>query len=140
MFVPPSGTVTFLFTDIESSTQLARLHPDAMPVVLARHHALLYHAITGPSGYILRNIGGALNDAFATAPDALGAALAAQRSLYTEDWGATGPLRVRMGLHSGTALPRGGDYDGYLTLSHTKRLMSTAYGGQILLSHATEIL
>ena len=136
----PTGTVTFLFTDIEGSTQLTRLHPEAMPLALARHHAILQDAIAAHHGYVFRTIGDEFNVAFATAPDALAAALAAQRGLHTEEWGETVPLRVRMGLHTGLATPRTDDYDGYLTLSHTKRLMSTAYGGQILLSQATEVL
>src|SRR5262245_23417460 len=136
----PTGTVTFLYTDIESSTQLTRQHPNAMPVALARHHVILHDAMKTHHGYVFRIVGDEFDVAFAAAPDALAAALAAQRALYAEPWGPTGPLRVRMGLHSGTALPRGDDYDGYLTLSHTKRLMSIAYGGQILLSRASQVL
>lgn len=140
MFVRPSGTVTFLYTDIEGSTQLARLHPEDMPPALARHHAILQDAITTHNGYIFRVVGDEFNVAFANAFDALSAALQAQRGLHIEVWGATVPLRVRMGLHTGPATARTDDYDGYLTLSHTKRLMSTAYGGQILISEATQAL
>src|SRR5262245_53085442 len=112
MFVPPSGTVTFLYTDIQSSTQLTQQHPDAMPAALARHHANLQQAIAAHHGYLFRTIGDEFNVAFASAPDALAAALAAQHALQREDWGATGPLRVRMGIHTGTATVRGDDYDG----------------------------
>ncbi len=135
----PTGTVTFLYTDIEGSTQLTQKHPDSMPDALARHHAILHQAITQHNGYVFRIIGDEFNVAFATALDALAAALAAQRALHEQPWGET-PIRVRMGLHTGPATPRADDYDGYLTLSHTKRLMSTAYGGQLLLSDATEAL
>src|SRR3990172_5501879 len=127
MSLLPTGTVTFLFTDIESSTILARKFPDAWPMIQARHHALLQTAMTTHQGYVFRTIGDELDVAFETALDALAAALALQRALHTEDWGMTGPVRVRMGLHTGPATPRAGEYEGYLTLSHAKRLMSTAY-------------
>ncbi len=136
----PSGTVTFLFTDIEGSTKLARLFPDGWPTIEARHNVLLQSAITANHGYVFRTIGDEFNVAFASALDALEAALAAQTTLHTENWGAIGAIRVRMSLHTGQAKARANDYDGYLTLSHTKRLLATAYGGQILLSQATEVL
>lgn len=136
----PTGTVTFLYTDIEGSTRLAELRPEAMPAALVRHDAILHEAVTAHDGFVFRKIGDEFNVAFATPLDALGAALAAQRGLKQHPWGATGPLRVRMALHTGPASPREGDYEGYLTLSHTKRLMSVAYGGQILLSQTTEAL
>jgi len=136
----PTGTVTFLYTDIEGSTQLARTFPDAWPQAQARHHALLETAIATRHGVIFRTVGDEVNAAFETALDALAAALAAQVALHAEDWGTIGSLHVRMGLHTGPATPRAGDYEAYLTLSHTKRLMSTAHGGQILLSEATEAL
>ena len=140
MSLLPSGTVTFLFTDIEGSTKLARQYPDALPAALARHHAIVQAAISAHHGTVFRVIGDEFNAAFATAPAAIAAAVAAQRALRQEPWGPTGPLRVRMGLHTGPATPRTNDYEGYLTLSHTKRLMSTAYGGQILLSQASAAL
>ena len=130
MALLPSGTVTFLFTDIEGSTRLARRFPDAWPVIEARHTALLQTAITSYQGYVFRTIGDELGVAFETALDALAAAIAGQRALFTEDWGGKGPIRVRMGLHTGPATPRADGYEGYLTLAHTKRLMSTAYGGR----------
>src|SRR5512142_51927 len=155
----PSGTVTFLFTDVEGSTQLARQHPDAMPLVLARHHALLHQALTAHHGYVFLIVGDEFEVAFPTATDALAAALAAQRTLLQEFGNRSAqvgdpmpsasnlqpptsnlPLRVRMGMHTGQATPRGNDYEGHLTLSHTKRLMASAAGGQILLSQATEAL
>ncbi len=136
----PTGTVTFLFTDIEGSTKLAQQFPDVWLSAQSRHHAILHQAITQHNGYVFRIIGDEFNVAFATALGALAAALAAQRALHQQPWGETGQIRVRMGLHTGTATPRADEYEGYLTLSHTKRLMSIAYGGQILLSQATEAL
>src|SRR4051812_26612512 len=99
----PAGTVTFLFTDIEGSSQLWAEHPEAMQAALARHDALLRAAIEAHGGSVFKTVGDAFHAAFATAVDALLAALDAQRALAAEAWGATGPLRVRMALHSGAA-------------------------------------
>ncbi|HZD55651.1 MAG TPA: tetratricopeptide repeat protein, partial [Anaerolineales bacterium] len=140
MSLHPTGTVTFLFTDIEGSTKLARKFPHAWPMIQAQLNDILQAAITTHQGYVFRAIGDELGVAFETALDALEAALAAQRALFAEDWGEKGPIRVRMGLHTGPATPRAGGYEGYVTLAHTKRLMSVAYGGQILLSESAEAL
>jgi len=136
----PTGTVTFLFTDIEGSTKLARKYADAWPMIQARHHVLLETAITAHQGYIFQAMGDEFNAAFETAQDALAAAVASQLALLKEDWGVSGSIHVRIGLHTGPAKLLGDDYEGYLTLSYTKRLMSTAYGGQILLSESAEAL
>src|SRR5262245_20016779 len=93
----PSGTVTFLFTDIESSTQLIQRHPNASESALARHQSLLKNAIDSHRGRVFQVIGDALLSAFTNADDALAAALAAQRAMQQEDWGEVGALRVRMG-------------------------------------------
>src|SRR5712692_2024143 len=137
---PPTGTVTFLFTDIEGSTQLAQQFPDALPAALARHHAILRDAIETHGGYVFQIIGDAFCAAFATAPNALAATRVAQRALHTEPWGATGPIRVRMGLHTGEAEWRDGAYHGYLTQTRVQRVMSAGHGGQILLSQTTHDL
>jgi len=133
----PSGTVTFLFSDIEGSTRLAQQFPDALPSALARHHSVLQHAIDSNHGYVFHIIGDAFCAAFGTAPDALGAALAAQRTLNSANWG-NAVIKVRMGLHTGEAEARDGEYQGYLTLSHVQRLMSAASGGQVLVSSVSE--
>ncbi len=132
----PTGTITFLFTDIEGSTQLWEAHPDAMRPALARHDALLQQAMATHRGYAFKTVGDAVCAAFATAGDALGAALDGQRALATERWGETGPLRVRMALHTGIADERDGDYFGP-TLNRVARLLSAGYGGQVLLSRVT---
>src|SRR5437867_3620407 len=80
----PTGTVTFLFTDIEGSTRLWEEHPDAMPLALARHDALLRAAIEANGGVVFKTVGDAFCAAFASAPDAADAALAAQRDLRNE--------------------------------------------------------
>lgn len=135
----PTGTVTFLFTDIEGSTQLWEQHPEAMKAALAQHDALLREAIEAHGGYVFKTVGDAFCAAFPTAPDGLLAALAAQRSLHTGPPIANLHLKVRMGLHTGAAEERDGDYFGP-PLNRVARLMSAGHGGQILLSFATEAL
>jgi class 3 adenylate cyclase len=137
----PDGTVTFLFTDIEGSTSLAQQYPDAMPALLARHHAILRASIQAHHGYIFEVTGDAFCAAFPTAGDALNAALEAQRGLQHETW-APAAVQVRMGLHTGAAqanMPGDstGSYTGYLTLTRVQRVMAVAHGGQVLLSNST---
>src|SRR5215217_7583741 len=82
----PTGTVTFLFTDIEGSTNLAQQYPDALPALLARHNTILREAIELHHGQVFRIIGDAFCAAFPTPSDALKAALMAQRALQHEPW------------------------------------------------------
>jgi class 3 adenylate cyclase len=138
MSMKPTGTITFLFTDIEGSTKLWEQHPAAMQVALARHDRLMREAIELQGGYVFKTMGDAFCAAFPTATEALSAALAAQRALSTEAWGQT-PIRVRMALHTGPAEECAGDYFG-LTLSRVARILSAEHGGQILLSLATKEL
>src|SRR5438477_8894082 len=126
MSLPPSGTVTFLFTDIEGSTRLAQAHPADWESARQRHHAILGAAIEAHQGYVFQIIGDAFCVAFTTASNGLQAALTAQRALHTEAWGET-PICVRMGLHTGAAEFRDGQYHGYLTLAHVQRVMATAH-------------
>ena len=134
----PTGTVTFLFTDIEGSTKLWEEYPDAMKIALARHDTLLQQALESHNGCVFKTVGDAFCAAFATAPDALNAALSAQRVILSEDWGET-PIRVRIALHTGMAEERDGDYFGP-PLNRVARLLSAGYGGQTLLSLATQEL
>lgn len=136
----PSGTVTFLFTDIEGSTKLAQQYADEMPALLARHHAILNHAIAAHDGFAFQIVGDSYAVAFHNASDALGAALDTQRALYQEAW-SPAPIKVRMGIHTGTAqvqpagtTPR---YAGYATLAQSQRVMSVGHGGQVLLSQVS---
>ncbi len=133
--VLPIGTVTFLYTDIGGSTRLWEQHPDAMPEALAQHDTILRQAIKEHDGIVFRTAGDGFCAAFARAPAALKAALAAQRSLHTRAWGPTGPLRVRMALHTG-AVERGGDDYLGLPLSRIARMLESAHAGQMLLSLA----
>ena len=135
----PTGTVTFLFTDIEGSTKLAQTHPASWETSRQRHHSILRKEFETYQGHIFQSNGDAFCVAFATALDALAAAISAQRALQAEGWPGA-PIRVRMGLHTGAAELRDGDYHGYLTLAHVQRVMSAAYGGQTLVSDATAAL
>ncbi len=141
---PPTGTVTFLFTDIEGSTRLWQEQPQAMAVSHERHDAILRQAIESQHGYVLEIVGDAFAAAFHNAMDGLQAALSGQRSLQAEAWGETGAIRVRMGLHTGAAEIAGDGskhyHVGYTTLASTQRVMSVAYGGQVLLSQTTREL
>lgn len=136
MASPPTGTVTFLFTDIEGSTKLWEDNAPAMQAALARHDELLRRSIEERGGFVFKTVGDAFCCAFATATDALEAALDAQRSLLKEQWGESGPLRVRMALHMGAAEERDGDYFGP-PVNRVARLLSAAHGGQVLLSLPT---
>jgi class 3 adenylate cyclase len=135
----PTGTVTFLFTDVEGSTRLAQRHPDAMRQAQARHDALLRAAVAAHGGAIFRPTADGVCAVFATAPDAMMAAAEAQRRVHREDWGELGELRVRMALHTRAAELRDGDYFG-LALNRVARLRDAAHGGQIVLSQATRDL
>jgi len=134
----PSGTVTFLFTDLEGSTQLWERHPAAMRAALARHDARLRQAIEAAGGQVVKTTGDGCLAVFATAHDGLAAALAAQLSLAAEAWDEIKPdaLRVRMALHTGEAEMRAGDYYGS-AVNRAARLMALAHGGQVLLSAVT---
>ena len=135
MSAPPTGTVTFLFTDIEGSTRLWERDSSAMRSALARHDEVLRSAIESSGGHVFKTMGDAFCAAFPTAPDALEVALFAQRALLVdqEEWGEAGPLLVRMALHTGAAEERDGDYFGP-PLNRVARLLSAAHGGQTLLS------
>jgi len=132
----PSGTVTFLFTDIEGSTHLWQEQPEAMSVAHAQHDAILREAIESNHGYIFQIVGDSFSAAFHNAVDGVSAAIAAQRGLNQTS--EVLRLRVRMGLHTGAAeILADGKYEGYTTLASTQRVMSVAHGGQILLSYTT---
>jgi predicted ATPase/class 3 adenylate cyclase len=135
----PTGTVTFLFTDVEGSTKLWGRYPEAMQATMARHDEVLREVMDSSGGYVFKTVGDAFCVAFSSASHALEAALAAQRALLSEEWEKIGPLRVRMALHTGSADERGGDYFGP-PVNRVARLLSAGHGGQILLSSATKEL
>src|ERR1700674_512237 len=134
----PTGTITFLFTDIEGSTRLWERHHAAMQQALAHHDAILRDAIESNDGYLVKTTGDGAHAAFAIAADAIAASLAAQRALTAHAWGELS-FRSRMAMHSGAAEQRGGDDYGP-ALNRAARLMEAGHGGQILLSLATEEL
>jgi predicted ATPase/class 3 adenylate cyclase len=135
----PTGTVTFLFSDIEGSTSRWEQNREEMASALARHDALLRAAIERHGGYVFKTIGDAFCATFATAPQAIGAALDAQRALGSEDFGGVGGLRVRMALHTGHADERDGDYFGP-AVNRVARLLAIGHGGQVLVSGVSTAL
>lgn len=135
----PTGTVTFLFTDIEGSTKLARQHPETWEAARAKHHSILHEVIEANNGFVFQVIGDAFCAAFHKAGEALKAAVTAQQGFQHETWGEC-VIRVRMGIHTGEAEVHNNEYQGYLTLSLVQRLMSAGHGGQVLVSGATENL
>jgi class 3 adenylate cyclase len=137
MGVVPQGTVTFLFTDVESSTRLWEQDGEGMRLALAAHDRILRAAIEAQDGYVFSTAGDAFSAAFSTPGQAVVAAVEAQRRLGAESWPVA--LRVRMGVHTGTAEEREGDYFGP-AVNRAARVMSAGHGGQVLLSLVTEEL
>ncbi|MFI5363357.1 MAG: ATP-binding protein [Elusimicrobiota bacterium] len=126
---------SFLFTDIEGSTRRWESHPDEMRAALARHDALVRAAVTRSGGRVFKAIGDAFCAVYPAPAKALDGALAIQRALAAETWGAPGPLRVRAAIHTGAAEERDDDYFGP-ALNRVARLLSAGHGGQTLLSRA----
>lgn len=152
----PSGTITFLFTDIEGSTQLWERHPEQMKIALSWHDELLRRVIESHHGHVVKTTGDGCMAAFALAADAVAAIIAIQRALQAgasppaidpdqlpaeaEPSPPAGPvIRIRASLHTGEAELRDGDYHG-TALNRAARIMSVGHGGQVLLSAATASL
>jgi predicted ATPase/class 3 adenylate cyclase len=135
----PTGTVTFLFTDLEGSTRLWEEYPDAMQTALARHDEILRNAIARHDGLIVKTTGDGAHAVFVDAVEAARAARDAEVALAHEPWRDVPPLLVRMGLHTGPAELREGDYYG-TAVNRAARLMSVAHGGQVVVSLTTEEL
>ncbi len=137
---PPSGTVTFLLTDLEGSTRMWEQDPEAMKAAMVRHDELLEKTIAAHHGYVFARMGDGMAAAFSTATDAVCAASAFQQAIGEEPQGTERPLRARVGLHTAEALIV--DDRGYasLPINRCSRLMSAAHGGQIVISGATEAL
>jgi predicted ATPase/class 3 adenylate cyclase/DNA-binding CsgD family transcriptional regulator len=134
----PNGIVTFLFTDVEDSSGLWERAPEAMARSLEQHGAIIAAQVEAHRGIVVkgRGEGDSFFAVFAQATDALAAACALQRALLAEEWPAEAVPRVRVGLHTGTAQLRGGDYYG-VNVNRASRLRSLGHGGQILVSEVT---
>jgi predicted ATPase/class 3 adenylate cyclase len=135
----PTGTVTFLFTDIEGSTRLLQELGEAYGQLLADHRRLLEDAIAANRGTTIGSEGDAVFAAFADAASALAAAADAQRTLAGHSWPAGHQVKVRMGVHAGEVTLVGGDYVG-LALHQVARITAAGHGGQVLLSDAARAL
>jgi predicted ATPase/class 3 adenylate cyclase/DNA-binding CsgD family transcriptional regulator len=138
----PTGVVTFLLTDVEDSTRLWQVAPQAMAAAIDRHYALLGEAIEGHGGArpVEQGEGDSVVGAFAHASDALAAAFDAQRALRAERWPAGAELRVRVALHSGEARLRGESNYAGSSVIRCARLRALCPGGQIVLSGAAREL
>lgn len=132
----PTGTVTFLFTDIEGSTRLWEEQRPAMETALEHHDEILRSAIESHGGYVFSTAGDAFAAAFSRAGQAVAAARTAQELLGSESWPTTTPIRVRMGVHTGEAQERSGDYFGP-AVNRAARIMGAGHGGQVLVSETT---
>ncbi|HSJ84740.1 MAG TPA: adenylate/guanylate cyclase domain-containing protein [Acidimicrobiia bacterium] len=135
----PTGTVTFLFTDIEGSTRLVQGLGEGWVSVLDSHNELVDNAITGNGGIVVKTEGDSFFAVFPSASDALEAAVAAQRALIEHPWPENGVVRSRMGLHTGLGTLGGADYVG-LDVHRAARIADAAHGGQIVLSEPTTVL
>jgi predicted ATPase/class 3 adenylate cyclase len=138
--LPQTGVLTFLFTDIEGSTTRWDRAPEAMADALAAHDAIVTKAIELNGGTVFKRVGDAFCSVFTAPLGGVFAAIEAQRQLARQPWDrAVGDLRIRIALHTGSALAAQDDYYGP-TLNRVARLMSAGHGGQVLLSSATAAL
>jgi predicted ATPase/class 3 adenylate cyclase len=139
MGAAPTGTVTFLFTDIEGSTELLQVLGETYRRAQDRHDEIIRAAIAAEDGHLVRTAGDSFFVTFTSPAPAVRAAVAAQRSLVTNDWPAGSHLRVRMGLHTGEGILGGDDYIG-IDVNRAARIAAAAQGGQVVLSEATRAL
>src|SRR5919198_1244024 len=136
MTVPPTGTVTLLFSDIEGSTRLLQRAGDAYAELLDEHRRLLGAAFARHRGFVVDSDGDAFFVAFGSANDAASAAAEAQLALARYDWPEANEIRVRMGLHTGEPRAIEGRYIG-LDVHAAARVMAAGHGGQVLVSEST---
>jgi predicted ATPase/class 3 adenylate cyclase/DNA-binding CsgD family transcriptional regulator len=139
MTVLPGGPVTFLFSDIEGSTRLVKALRERYAEVLAEHRRLVRAAVAAHGGHEVDTQGDAFFVAFGGAKQAVLCAVAIQRALAAHEWPPAAPVRVRIGLHTGPAVPAGGGYTG-LAVHRAARICAAAAGGQVLISQATQAL
>ncbi len=135
----PTGTATFLFTDIEGSTHLLQDLGAQFEVMLEQHHRIIREAISANDGLVVRTEGDAFFVSFSSATRAVAAATRAQQELSAATWPEGAQVRVRMGLHTGEATLGGDDYIG-IDIHRAARIAAAGYGGQVLVSEATYVL
>ena len=135
----PTGTVTFLFTDIEGSTRLVQSVADRYGELLAEHCRILRTAIAGAGGTEVSTEGDSFFAVFTSAQAAVAAAIDAQQRLATQEWPGSAQVRVRMGLHTGEGVLGGDNYIG-LDVHRAARIAAAGHGGQVLLSDTTRSL
>ena len=135
----PTGTVTFVFTDIEGSTQLLQQAPEEFPTLLEKHHRLIREGFSTYGGHEVDNSGDGFFYVFDKPEQAVLAATCAQRALSKHPWDPGRIIRVRMGIHTGVAQLSENTYIG-LDVHKTARIMAAAYGGQVLLSQTIAML
>ena len=135
----PGGAVTFVFTDIEGSTRLVKALRERYAQVLAEHRRLVRAAIAAHGGHEVDTQGDAFFAVFAGAKQAVLCALEIQRALAAQEWPGGARVRVRIGVHTGHAVPAGGGYTG-LAVHRAARICAAARGGQVLVSQATQDL
>jgi predicted ATPase/class 3 adenylate cyclase len=128
-----------MFTDIQGSTKLWETYPDSMKAALARHDALMVEIMEAHNGYLVKTTGDGLLAAFPSAADCAAASVAIHQGLAADSWDGVGCLLVRIGMHTGEAQLRDGDYYGS-TLNRAARIMGIGYGGQTLVSEAAQKL
>ncbi|OBG83692.1 hypothetical protein A5698_06340 [Mycobacterium sp. E136] len=136
---PPSGTVTFLMTDLEGSTRMWEQDPEAMKAAMVRHDELLEKTVAEHNGFVFSRMGDGMAAAFATAVDAVRAAAAFESALADQSWPTARPLRARAGLHTDDTVVVNESYASR-PINRCARLMAAAHGGQVLMSAATEYL
>jgi predicted ATPase/class 3 adenylate cyclase len=135
----PTGTVTFLFTDIEGSTKLLQELGEGYRPVQDDHMRLMRDAIGAGQGTEIRTEGDSFFTVFPTATGAVRAAVKAQRAFASHRWPHGRPLRTRMGMHTGEGRLGGGDYLG-IDVNRAARIAASGHGGQVLMSEATRAL
>jgi YVTN family beta-propeller protein len=135
----PRGTVTFLFTDVEGSTQLVKKLRGRYGLVLIKHQEILREAFARHGGHEIDTQGDAFFVAFEQARDAVLCAVDAQRALLSHEWPEGAKVRVRMGIHTGQAAPEDGRYTG-IAVHRAARISAAGHGGQVLVSQAAREL
>ncbi|MGH2826212.1 MAG: adenylate/guanylate cyclase domain-containing protein, partial [Actinomycetota bacterium] len=135
----PTGTVTFLFTDIEGSTRLIQELGERFLAVLGEHAEIVRRALCEFGGVEVNTEGDSFFVAFRSPTDAIPAAVAIQRGLAAYDWPEDAPVRVRIGVHTGDGVLGGTDYVG-IDVNRAARIAGAAHGGQVLVSDATRSL